>query len=94
MNVGIAFELLKHSDNVPVGWHLVTGHIIFDVNMDFNRKSIWVLDGHKTVESKISTYAGVISRESVHIALNYAALYGVDVTSADIINSYLQAPSY
>ena len=39
MNVGIAFEVLEDTDNMPVGWHLVTGHIIFDVKMDFTRKA-------------------------------------------------------
>ena len=93
MNVGIAFEVLEDTDNMPVGWKLVTGHIIFDVKMDFTRKARWVLDGHKTAEPIISTYAGVVSRESVRIALTYAALNGVDVIAADIRNAYIQAPS-
>ena len=71
----------------------MTGHIIFDVKMDFTRKARWVLDGHKTPEPIISTYADVVSRESVRIALTYAALNGVDVIAADIRNAYLQAPS-
>ena len=93
INVGIEFEVLEHSENVPVGWHEVTGHIIFDVKMDFTRKVRWVLDGHKKSEPKISTYSGVVSRESVRIALTYAALNVLDVTTADIRNAYLQAPS-
>ena len=40
-----------------------------------------------------STYAGVVSRDSVRIALTYVALNGLDVTAADIKNVYLQAPS-
>ena len=72
MNVGIEFEVLEHSENVPVGWHAVTGHIIFDVKMDFTRKSRWVLGGHQTAEPKISTHDGVVSKESACIALNYA----------------------
>ena len=40
-----------------------------------------------------STYAGVVSRESVRIAFTYAALNGVDICAADIRNAYLQAPS-
>ena len=61
--------------------------------MDFTRKARWVLDGHKTPEPNVSTYAGVVSRESVRIALTYAALNGVDVVAANIRNAYLQAPS-
>ena len=35
----------------------------------------------------------MVSRDSVRTALTYAALNDVDVTAADIQNSYLQAPS-
>ena len=38
-------------------------------------------------------YDGVVSRESVTIALAYAALNGLEVCAADIRNAYLQAPS-
>jgi hypothetical protein len=61
--------------------------------MDFTRKARWVLDGHKTANQTGSTYAGVVSRESVQIAFTYAALNGIDVFAADIRNAYLQAPS-
>jgi hypothetical protein len=68
-------------------------HTIFDVKMDLTRKARWVLDGHKQDDPVGSTYAGVISRESVRIAFTYAALNGLDVWTADIRNAYLQAPS-
>ena len=51
-------------------------------------------DGHKTPDPSTSNYEGVLSRDSVRIALTYAALNDVDVTAADIQNAYLQAPSY
>jgi hypothetical protein len=35
----------------------------------------------------------VVSRESIRIALTYAALFGLPVIGADIKNAYLQAPS-
>ena len=75
------------------GWSHVTGHLVFDVKMDFTRKARWVLDGHKTPNPIGSTYAGVVSRESVRIAFTYAALNGLDVFAADVRNAYLQAPS-
>ena len=65
----------------------------FDVKMDFTRKARWVKDGHKTLEPELSTFAGVVSRESVRIALTYAALNDIAVTTCDIRNAYLQAPS-
>ena len=92
-NVGIAFQILETGERPPVGWKPVTGHLIFDVKMDFTRKARWVLDGHKTSKPEGSTYAGVVSRESVRIMFTYAALNGLDVCAGDIRNAYLQAPS-
>ena len=92
-NVGIAFDIIEDDEQLPVGYAKATGHIIFDVKMDFTRKARWVLDGHKCEKPDISTYAGVVSRESVRIAFTYAALNGLDVFAADIQNAYLQAPT-
>ena len=39
-----------------------------------------------------STYAGVVSSETVCISLTYAALYGLDKWAADITNAFVQAP--
>ena len=92
-NVAVAFEILKQGESAPIGWSKSSGHIIFDVKMDFTRKARWVKDGHRTPEPEQSTFAGVVSRESVRIALTYAALNDIDVNAADIKNAYLQAPS-
>ena len=92
-NVGVAFEILDEGAHAPHGWKQVTRHLVWDVKMDFTRKAMWVLDGHKTPDPIGSTYAGVVSRESVCIALTYAALNDLDVFAADIRNAYLQAPS-
>ena len=61
--------------------------------MDFTRRARWVLDGHKTPDPIGSTYAGVVSRESVRIALTYGALNELDVFTANTQNAYLQALS-
>ena len=92
-NVGVAFEILEHGWKTPHGWHLVTGHLVWGVKMDFTRKARWVLDGHKTRDPDGSTFAGVVSRELVQIAFTYAALNGLDMFAANIQNAYLQAPS-
>ena len=73
-NVGVAFKVLPEGQNLPVGWFNVTGHLIWDVKMEFTRKERWVLNGHKTSNPIGSTYAGVVSRESVRIAFTYAEL--------------------
>ena len=92
-NVGIAFKILENDEIMPVGYSKSSGHIIFDVKMDFTRKARWVKDGHKTPNPDTSSYAGVVSRESIRIMLTHAALHGLDVCAADIRNAYLQAPT-
>ena len=61
--------------------------------MDFTRKARWVHDGHRQSDPEGSTYAGVVSRESVRIAFTYTAQNELDVCATDIRNAYLQAPS-
>ena len=43
-NVGIAFEVLPEGKSAPKNWNLTSGHIVWDVKMDFTRKVRWVLD--------------------------------------------------
>ena len=52
-----------------------------------------IADGHLTPDPVDSTYAGVVSRETVRIALIYAALHGLDLCAADIMNAFVQAPT-
>ena len=92
-NVGVAFEILAAGQRAPKGWRLATGHLIWDVKMDFTRKARWVLDGHKMSTPEGTTFAGVVSRESVRIIFVDAALNGIAIYAADIRNAYLQAPS-
>eukprot|EP00957_Ditylum_brightwellii_P158405 12056483-Ditylum_brightwellii.AAC.1 len=64
LNVGIAFEVYEEGKLAPPGWKKVTRHLVWDVKIDFTTKARCVLDGHKTVNTIGSTYAGVVSRES------------------------------
>jgi hypothetical protein len=48
--VGIALKVLDEGISAPKGWHKVTGHLVWDVKMDFTHKARWVLDGHKTAD--------------------------------------------
>ena len=84
LNVGVAFEIFDNDPSMPVGYTKESGHLVYNLKMDFTRKARWVLDGHKTSDPIKSTYAGVVSRESIRIALTYAALNDIDVTCTDI----------
>ena len=91
--MSIAFQILDDGEDPPPGWKHSSGHIIFDVKMDFTRKVRWVKDGHRTPDPDWSTYAGFVTRDSIRIALTYAALNQLDIFAADIKNAYLQAPA-
>jgi hypothetical protein len=80
----IAFEIQEEGRKTPPRWFTALGHIIFDVKMDFTWKAQWVKDGHKTLDSTTSSYAGVVSRESIQIELTYAALHRLPVIGGDI----------
>ncbi len=82
-NNGVTFEI--ENNMAPLGWHQVTGHMVFDVKIDFTRKVGCVLDGHKTADPVGSTYAGVVLRDSVRIAFTYATLNNLDIFAADRI---------
>ena len=92
-NVRIAFKILEPEENMPPFHEFVPCHMIFDVKMDGTAKARLVAAGCKTADPAGSTWAGVVSRETVRIALTYAALNGLKVMSADIQNAYLTAPT-
>jgi hypothetical protein len=67
--------------------------MICDVKMDgFLRKARFVADVHTTDTLHVVTYASVVLREAVRIALILAALNDLDVKIADVENSHLMAP--
>ena len=61
--------------------------------MDFTRKARYVAGRHVTAPPRASTYASVVSRESVRIALMLAVLNDVDILATDIQYVYLNAPA-
>ena len=93
-DVGIAFKILEEDEHLPVGYKKSSEHIIFTVNMDFTCKDIWVKDGHSTKNPTTPNYAEVVSRESIHILLNHAAVHRLSVKSSNTRNAYIQDPTY
>ena len=48
--------------------------------------------GHKTEAPATTTYASVVSRETVCLALTIAALNDLEVKVGDVLNAYITAP--
>ena len=88
-NVSVAFGTLEEGENVQLGSTFLECYLVFDIKMYFTRKTQCIANGSKTLGIMSSTYAGVVSRETVRIAVTYAALHGLDVTAGDIQNAYL-----
>ncbi len=93
-NVRVAFKILPNGQQAPIAHTKIRTHIIFDVKMEtLRRKARLVAGGHVTESPHPSlTYASVVSRESVRIALTLAALNDLQVKASDIQNAYLTAP--
>ena len=91
-NVGVAFIILPSGEKAPPVCNKSSSYLVLDVKMDFTGNTRWVNYGHRTPDPTTSSYTSMLSHESIIIAMTYAALMVLDAMSADIINSYLQAP--
>jgi hypothetical protein len=88
----IAFKVLKEGEDIPPAYQKINCHMVYDIKMeDFRRKARFVAGGHMTETPASNTYASVVSRESVRIALTLAALNDLEVKTANIQNAYLTA---
>jgi len=91
-NVKIAFKPIELGEDVPVGHQFMECHMVFDVKLDGTRKARLVAGGHMTEAPAVMTYASVVSRDTVRIALTIAALNDLEVKTSDIQNAFLTAP--
>ena len=90
-NVMVAFDV-RDDGKVPIGFKEISCHLIFDVKSDtLARKARFVAGGHRTDPPKDSTYASVVSRDSVRLFFLLAALNDVDVLACDVQNAYINA---
>ena len=90
----VYFDVLPDGQNAPIGNQFVKCHIIFVVKMeDFRRKAQYVAGGHMKNAPPTITYARVVSRETVRLAFTIAALNGLQVKAADIMNANITAPT-
>jgi len=86
-NMLVAVKTLENGEFVPVGYKQSSGHIILDIKIVITQEVRWVKYEHKTPEPDTSNYTGVVSRESIRIALSYATLNDVNLPAADIQNA-------
>jgi hypothetical protein len=92
-NVRVAFKILPDGEKAPIGYQKIPCHMVFDIKMeDFRRKARLVAGGHKTDAPATITYASVVSRETVRVALTLAALNDLEVKAGDVLNAYITAP--
>jgi hypothetical protein len=92
-NVRVAFKILNGEESVPPTYQDILRHMIFDIKMeDFRSKASFFARGHTTDTHHAMTYASVVSREVVRVALTLAALNELDVKMDDIENAHLTAP--
>jgi len=86
-------RILDTGEVVPVGSQHVDLMIIFDhVKMDLTRKCPIVAQGDQIETPSNLTYASVVSRDSIRIALLLSALNGLTLLAADVAGAYLNAP--
>ena len=93
-NVRVDFDIKEKDTKISPGHSYLDCHLIFDVKMDFTRKAMFVSNGSTTPISSASTYAKVLSRETVKISFTYAAFIGLiswELTSR-ILTLRLQSP--
>ena len=66
---------------------------MFNVSIAFEILDSKVKDIYCTTDPKGLNYAGVVSLEIICIALTYAALNDLQITTAEVYNVYIHAPS-
>jgi hypothetical protein len=77
----------------PPAYQEIRCHMIFDVKIeDFRLNARFVAGGHTADTPHAMTFASVVPRESVRIALILASLNHLDVKMDDIENAYLTEP--
>ena len=78
--VRFAFKILYDGEVPPPGYKPIGCHLVFDVKMEnFRFKARMCANSNETGTPDVPTYVSVVSRESVRIALTYAALNDLEV---------------
>ena len=68
--VKVAFKILDDDERPPIGSQNMKCHMVFSTKMEnFSRNACPVAGGHMVEAPKILTYASMVSRASVKIAM-------------------------
>jgi hypothetical protein len=59
---------------------------------DFRQEARLVVGGHLTKAPATITYASVVSRETMRLALTFASLNDLKVKVGNVLNAYITAP--
>ena len=91
--VCVAFKVMNEDEEPPAGYQYLECHLMFDIKLDgFWYKARLIAGGHMTKTPVVLTYASVVSRDSVHIALTIATLNNHQVKASDVQNAILMPP--
>ncbi len=91
--VRIAFNILPDDRSAPIGYQKIPCQMIFDVKVeDFQQKAQLVAGGHLTQATATITYASVVSRETVCLALTFASLNDLEVKVGNVLTAYITTP--
>jgi hypothetical protein len=90
----VAFKVLKDDEPIPPTYQEIQCHMVYDIKWRISRGRLGLLQeaSHMTETPASNTYASVVSRESIRIALTLVALNDLEVKTADIENACLTAP--
>ena len=82
-SVRVAFKIVDY-ELTPVGHQEMGCHMVFDVKMEanFHHEALLVAGGHAAETPQVSTYAIVVLRKTVRIALTCAASNDLEVKGA------------
>ena len=75
-SIGFAFDIVETEKNTPVGFKRTSGHMTFDIKMNFTRNARQILDGNRQPSPEGYAYSGAISQESVRMAFTWVAKKG------------------
>ena len=64
-NVEVAFDIEEDGTPIPIGYKEASGHLVWDVKIDFTRKACCIKDGHKSDDPEGSNFAGVATRNCI-----------------------------